>query len=694
MRNTDQKNCEARGLFRKNGVLLSSTILLLVLGASSFVGAQGGETIIFELGDTGSGPADWAWGTFEKGGPTVIVCSPIDPGVFPLEVTGVEVLAGTARFTSSGNPDGGGAVGYSFRTSSPGGPPDQILSEVAFPPPADVALFPETTGSGLPPVENFFLNRDVPRDLHFCLTTSESRVHIPGNEKTGKTVWVRSGEADFQRAQGFEIPVGLDVVVTVGDDPSSPDGELITPIAGFGPGIGTTWFDTEYVSFSRAVGIRLELLVKDELVASDEVGPGEMASGIIGESGLGAAELLGQAGFVFWFPGKADVAANQAIFAQEVIFATLPDGRQFGQFFAAKPREDAQQAGETTLLFTTHDPSRYRVNVGLSSVVDGTKVALTPLSAADGSPAGNTVTMQLDDAGTKQWNDIYSRWNLGDDGDIMIEVEVMSGAVFPYASILDGRGSVAGTSDPTTIMPVSGGAQSVVLLEVGRITGLNEFSGSASLHNHSSRSIVVRVDFHERGVPGVSASQTGEIAPGQTLSWDDAVGDLVGRTGVVGALVFTVVGGGPGGAISGIGREFALFSEGGEITGTAGQLMPGLTPADQLAVGETFHFLGLRDRVLPQGRERSHLGVLNLGNDSVMMTVDGYDEAGNLEGSITKSVRAGEQLRVNNVLKAINSNVDGGLKRLRVTVDGPLYVLAYRVNATGDPVTLQPFRED
>jgi len=76
------------------------------------------------------------------------------------------------------------------------------------------------------------------------------------------------------------------------------------------------------------------------------------------------------------------------------------------------------------------------------------------------------------------------------------------------------------------------------------------------------------------------------------------------------------------------------------------------------------------------------------------MTVHGYDEDGTLEGTFTKAVRAGEQLRVNNVLKAINSNIDGGLKRLQVTTDGPLYVLAYRVNSTGDPVTLQPFRED
>jgi hypothetical protein len=688
MLNIDKKQRQTGRRVRTNGTLVKLTIVLLLSGFSSFVGAQGDVTIIIDSG-VGPGSADTAWGTFDTDGPPFEVCSRIDRDVFPPGMTEFELVNGMTRVTSSGLPDGGGLFGLNLRDGIPGGPPDQILHEVDFAPPGVVASFPQTTELVLPGSSG-----PVPfppkGDVFLCLATNEERVHIPGFNKTGRAVYVSENSGVFQRNEGVEVPFMIEILI---ENPDVPGTTLITEIAGFGPGVGTTWFDTEYLSLHVHAGIRIDFLVDDEVVASDEVGPGEMASGIIGESGLGGTSLWGQAGFTVWFNKKFTATEDEGFFGQEIIFATLPDGRQFGQFFAAKPKEDAQQAGETSLLFTTHDPSRYRVNVGLSSVADGTEVALTPLSAADGSPAGNTVTMQLDDAGTKQWNDIYSRWNLGDDGDVMIEVEVVSGAVFPYASILDGRGSVAGTSDPTTIMPVFGGSQSVVLLEVGRITGLNEFSGSASLHNHSTRNLVIRVDFHERGVPGISDSQTGEIGPGQTLSWDDAVGELVGRTGAVGALVFTVEGGGPVGSLSGIGREFAIFSEGGEITGTAGQLMPGLTPAGQLAVGETFHFLGLRDRNLPEGRERSHLGVLNLGQDSVMMTVDGYDDQGGLEGTITKTVRAGEQLRVNNVLKAINSSVDGGLKRLEVTADGPLYILAYRVNATGDPVTLQPFRE-
>ncbi len=689
MLNIDRDRRETGRRIRKNGTLVRLTIPLLLLGFSSFVGAQGDVTIIIDSG-VGPGPADTAWGTFDPDGPPFEVCSRVDREVFPPGVSEFELVNGTTRVTSSGLPPGVELVALTLRSVDPIGLPDDSVFVSGTVPPADVALFPQTTEVVFPgSPEPVPLSPEG--DLFVCLETNAPRVHIPGYSKAGSAVFVSEDGGDFQRNDGIEVPFMIEILV---ENPDLPGTTLVTEIAGFGPGFGTTFFDTEYASIHMQVGIRIDLIVGEETLASDEVGPGEMASGILSESGLGLGSLWGQAGFTVWFNKKIAAAEDGGFFGQEIIFATLPDGRQFGQFFAAKHKEDAQQAGKTSLLFTTHDPSRYRVNVGLSSVADGTEVALTPLSAADGSPAGNTVTAQLDDRGTKQWNDIYSKWNLGDDGDVMIEVEVVSGAVFPYASVLDGRGSVAGTSDPTTIMPVSGGPQSVVLLEVGRITGLNEFSGSASLHNHSSRNLVIQVDFHERGVPGISNSQTGEIGPGQTLSWDDAVGELVGRTGVVGALVFTVEGGGLGDTISGIGREFAIFSDGGEITGTAGQLMPGLIPADQLAVEETFHFLGLRDRNLPEGRERSHLGVLNLGQDSVMMTIRGYDAQGGREGTITKTVRAGEQLRVNNVLKAINSGIDGGLKRLEVTADGPLYALAYRVNATGDPVTLQAFRED
>jgi len=157
-------------------------------------------------------------------------------------------------------------------------------------------------------------------------------------------------------------------------------------------------------------------------------------------------------------------------------------------------------------------------------------------------------------------------------------------------------------------------------------------------------------------------------------------------------VVFNTVGQPIRAVLSAIGREFAIFTEGAQVVGTAGQLMPGLSDDEMLQPGESFHFIGLRDRSTSQGRERSHLGVLNLGEALVTMTVFGFDASGASEGSIQQTVQPGEQLRVNNILRAINPDQDGGLKRVRVEVSGPLHVLAYRVNGNGDPVTLRGFR--
>jgi hypothetical protein len=270
---------------------------------------------------------------------------------------------------------------------------------------------------------------------------------------------------------------------------------------------------------------------------------------------------------------------------------------------------------------------------------------------------------------------------------------VESGAAFVYGSVLDGRGEVPGTSDPTTILPATAGANRVVLFELGHITGLNEFSGSASIYNHGPDATVVRADFYERGVPGVADSTSLTVGGREAISWDDAVGELMGRTEVVGALVFTIEDGySEGGGLSAIGREFAIYREEGEVTGTAGQAIPGLVDSDMLMPGETFHFIGLRERDLEAGPERSHLGLLNLGSTDSTVRIAGFADDGTPEGIIWITVRAGEQKRVNRILPAINPEQDGGLKRLEVTATAPVHALAYRVNSNGDPVTILPFR--
>ena len=48
----------------------------------------------------------------------------------------------------------------------------------------------------------------------------------------------------------------------------------------------------------------------------------------------------------------------------------------------------------------------------------------------------------------------------------------------------------------------------------------------------------------------------------------------------------------------------------------------------------------------------------------------------------------GELIQTNNIISVINPHQDGSPKRLEVTTDGEVFVKAFRVNTTGDPVTI------
>lgn len=524
-----------------------------------------------------------------------------------------------------------------------------------------------------------------------CARTTNMEVHIASFNSPGQSVFASFDGSPLQQIPDQDFKGRLVVDVEAGIPAPLCDLRLFQ----VGSGQGNAFFDTNYTLFVPEASADTQVLVNHfrrgggsfSPVTDFGLAPGDMVEFLhstYDTNHFGQGQDLCKG-----LPKLAGV--SQPLLSQAVVFARQPDGREFGQYFQAQGVEEAQQAGETSLLFTTHDPGRYRVNVGVAAAADGTRVQLRALGSGGVELAAPPVIELDHDGESAQVNDIDIAWNLGGTPDVMVEVTVLAGAAFPYGSVLDGHGSVPGTSDPTTVLPVTTGAPRIVLLEMGRITGLSEFSGSASLFNHAGGPVTVNASFYQRGMPGVRASTSFQVSRRSVKSWDDVVGDLFGITGVVGAVVFET--GGPRPTdLSAIGREFAIYSANGAITGTAGQLLPGLSAADQLRPGQTFDFIGLRDRQQPLGRERSHLGALNLTDSDVTMTVRSYADDDTFEGAVTETVRAGEQLRINNVLSAANPSQDGGLKRIEVTADGPLYVLAYRVNANGDPVTLGSFR--
>ena len=385
------------------------------------------------------------------------------------------------------------------------------------------------------------------------------------------------------------------------------------------------------------------------------------------------------------------LSADDMLLAQSVVFAQNDDGSEFGQFFPALREADALGPGEVGYLASAVNAQVYRVNVGLMGLMNGTQVIVTPQDPI-GTDLAAGRTFNLDNGGNRQLNNIFNVFGLAPRDNIVVAVEVRSGVALAYASILDGNIVYDGTSDPTTILPAIFGAPEVTLLEVGPIQGFNEFSGSASVTNHSSGDAVVLAEFFARGQPGVAADTTFTIPGGGTMGFDDIVGELFAIQGV-GALRLTTQN---GTLISASGREFALFRDGqGEVAGTAGQLIPGMLPSELLAPGATYHLLGLREVESLSGLERSHIAAFNPGSATVTLNVEVYDGAtGRSEGDIDLTVRGGELIQRNSIIAVVNPGHNGDVKRLEVEATGPVYVRAFRVNRDGDPITIPPQRDE
>jgi len=385
----------------------------------------------------------------------------------------------------------------------------------------------------------------------------------------------------------------------------------------------------------------------------------------------------------------ATAGSTDDLVIQSVVFARLDTGEEYGQLFPAMRAEAALTAGDTAWLSTTEDAERNRVNVGIMALADATRVTVTPVDPVGTALAAGRV-LELDLGGNVQLNNLHAAFGLGPVDDILVELAVTGGRAVGYASVLDGNLSYPGTSDPATILPVSSGAPLVTLLELGSVVGLDEFAGSASISNLSTRAALIAAEYHARGNPGTTATATLTLEPGDTVGFANLVSELFALQGSVGTVVLSATN---QALIHASGREFALFrDEHGTVIGTAGQPMAGLTTADLVMPGRRWHVIGLKQVTVGERTERSHLAVFNPGEADATVSVRLFDGAsGADQGSRSWTVRPGELLQVNSVIAEVDPDHDAADKRLEITVSAPLHLKAFRVNLWGDPITIDAY---
>ncbi len=385
-------------------------------------------------------------------------------------------------------------------------------------------------------------------------------------------------------------------------------------------------------------------------------------------------------------PVVANLAGSGGVF-QSTVTASGRDGSQYGQSVPVTPRDEAVPAGFSVAFPTTADAGHNRVNVAAAALRPA-DITLQLFNDAN-QPLGVPKVLTLGAGGSVQLNDVFTQFGVPPQDGATVRFTVHSGLAQGYVSVLDGgMPGYTGTSDPATMPWSWDGEETVSMFELGSITGLNEFKGSATIRNHSAVPATVRLDFHERGKPGVAATTQVVVPAGGTRAWEDFIGDAFNLPGKVGTVVCHAQG---GARISAAGREYAVFRDGaGKQVGTAGQLVPGLTDRDLLRPGYTYAVLNVKQTGTTAGSERSHLAAFNPGPSDATVTLRMYDDGGVFEGEKSWLVRADEEVRINFLAGAIKPSQDGGSKHLLITAATPVHALMFRVNGSGDPVTVWP----
>lgn len=381
-----------------------------------------------------------------------------------------------------------------------------------------------------------------------------------------------------------------------------------------------------------------------------------------------------------------DGGLPECLFAQSFITAINPDGTEYRQFFPAIPWRSLLHEGQTFRIPMTEDGTRNRVNAGMMGL-GGTTITIQPFGS-DGLPLGPAEQYDLGLGQNMQLNDLYSRWELDLKGRGYVHFGALKGSGAVYLSELDGRGDYTGTSDPTTRLPTGWGDR-LIFPEIGTVQGIDLYRGGLSLLNSGDTQLNVQANFYERAIPGVAASTSFLVPAGGMRVFPDASRDLFSRDAVGTIELYA-----PNGELIGLGREFAVYADdGGTVTGTAGQRVPGLTGAQKFFPGFEYHYLGLRQTGTGAGSERSHAVFFNPGTMTATATLKLFDgPTGAAEGEKSWTIAPQELKRINFLIQELNPSYDSKTKRIEMSFDHPLYGSAYNVNKDGDPVTLQPFR--
>lgn len=437
------------------------------------------------------------------------------------------------------------------------------------------------------------------------VTSDPSTLRLGTSTGSVQVTYSSPGPAQSLGITTTTLPVSVSIVTPVAPVPknSPPPDSLIIPVVAHAPGANDSQFESD-VRVTNTSAQTMKYTVNFTPTSTDGTQSGSSASIQIDPGAtLALDDILASffgastsaAGTLELRPVTSTTAASAfspatttslgtslTTIASSRTFNTTPNGT-FGQFIPAIPF--SQFIGQSTAsqqfvlsLQQIAQSSAYRTNFGLVEGSGQPATVLLKVFDNDGNVVGQIPQALL--AGEHlQINQILAANNISlADGRIEVSVTSGSGKVTAYASTVDNQ-----TNDPLLVSPVlksSASSTRYVIPGVADLnTGIANWRTDVRLFNSGSSPVTATMSYSpQAGSPPAATAATFTIAPGAVKAIDNVLQAQFGVTNSGGSLVVTTP------ALSSLVTSARTYNQ--TPSGTYGQFIPGVTPAEAVGGGE------------------------------------------------------------------------------------------------------------
>jgi len=529
------------------------------------------------------------------------------------------------------------------------------------------------------------------------VTVTANPASLPPGASTG-TVTVTSGGTAVAN-----VPLSVSLVTPIAPAGKSlpPNNALIIPVVTHVNGATSPFFSdvrltngssaaikyqisftptrTDATTSSKATQITVD---PQQTVALNDIVKdffGYGATGAANDVGFGSLEIrpLNTSSLLTYASSRTYASTAAGTFGQFI--AAIPFSKFIGTV-SSIPLPGGTPSPRATLLSLQQvaQSAKFRTNLGLAEGSGSPAIGRIKVFN-DAGALLKTVPYNLMPGEHQQLNAFLATNGLTlDDGRIEVTVDSPTGAVAAYASVLDNL-----TSDPLAVMPAIASQISATRYVIPGIADLNNgaanFHSDIRIYNGGATGVTATLTYRAQGNPGaavVAAPVT--IGPGEVKAFDNVLPSLFNVTNSGGAVLLTT--GAPSSLVV-TGRTYSIDS----TSGTFGQFIPGVTPAEGIALGDR----GLQVLQLEQSQNfRSNLGLAELSGNPAKVRVSLFLPDSKVTPSTEVDLQPNEFRQLNGVIAGMNP---GNTYNARVTVEvisGTGRVTAYGSvidNATQDP---------